>query len=285
MRRLLLLGAGGMFGRDAAPAFEAAGFPVAGGDLPAVDIASPESLARFLDAHPADVVVNAAAYTDVDGAESRVDEASRANAAGAGAVARACSERGLFLVHLSTDHVFPGDRPHGYSPGDPPGPAVNAYGRTKLEGERAVAAAMPPGRFLVCRTQWLYGRTGRSFPDAILRLSAARGELRVVDDQWGAPTYTDDLAGQIVALLRAGAAGIAHAVNGGGPVTRFRFAEALVKAAGLACRVVPCATAEFPRPAARPRHGWLRQGLPTLPVRSWEVAMCDYLRATGRAAA
>lgn len=278
MTRLALLGARGMFGRDAEAVFRAAGYEVAGADLPEVDIADRPSLERFFRAHRPEAVVNAAAYTDVDGAETACAAAHRANAEGPAVLAAACAAHGARLVHLSTDYVFPGDRPEGYAPADPPGPPVSAYGRSKLAGEEAVRAGLPAGAWLICRTQWLYGTTGKSFPDTILRLAAQRDELRVVDDQWGVPTWTRELARQVAHLLSEGASGVRHTVNGGGPITWFAFASAVVREAGLPCRVVPCTTEEFPRPARRPRHGWLRdpgagEGQP------WQEGLREYLLA------
>jgi len=244
-----------------------------------VDITDPPGLLDFLSAAPVDAVVNAAAFTDVDGAESRREEAFRVNAAGAGNVARACARLGLPLVHLSTDYVFPGDRPEGYGPEDTTGPAVNAYGESKLAGERAVLQHLPPDRFLIVRTQWLYGRHGRNFVDTILRLAGERESIRVVADQWGAPTWTVSLARRVEGLLRSGARGAVHAVGAGGPVTWFDFAREIVRLAGLSCRVEPCRTEEFPRPARRPRHAWLRQAGPA-EGEPWAEDLRRYIGAT-----
>lgn len=277
--RIVFLGSEGMFGRDAVPLLAEAGHSVLAGDLPRVDITDPPGLLEFLSAAPADAVVNAAAFTDVDGAESRREEAFRVNAAGAGNVARACARLGLPLVHLSTDYVFPGDRPDGYGPEDPTGPAVNAYGESKLAGERAVLQHLPPDRFLIVRTQWLYGRHGRNFVDTILRLAGERESIRVVADQWGAPTWTVSLARRVEGLLRSGARGAAHAVGAGGPITWFDFARETVRLAGLSCRVEPCRTEEFPRPARRPCHAWLRQTGPA-EGKPWAEDLREYIGAT-----
>ena len=277
MTRIAFLGARGMLGRDAAPLFEGAGHDVARGDLPEVDITSASSLAAFLDAHPSDIVLNAAAYTDVDGAESHGEEALRINGEGARTVAEACRERGAFLVQISTDYVFPGKKPEGYLPGDPTGPAINSYGKSKLAGEEAVRAVLPPDRVLICRTQWLYGRHGKNFVDTIRSLAASLPSLRVVDDQWGVPTHTHELARQILWCIKTGRSGAVHAVGGGGPVTWFRFAKEIAAIAGLACTVSPCTSADFPRPAPRPAHAWLKTvGAP--PALPWKESLRDYLR-------
>lgn len=274
--RLIFLGANGMLGRDAVPLFEAAGHQVAKADLPEVDITSATSLAAFLDAHPCDIVLNAAAYTDVDGAESHGEEALRVNGHGAGVVAEACRERGAFLIQISTDYVFPGEKAAGYMPGDPTGPAINSYGQSKLAGEEAVRAVLPPDRVLICRTQWLYGRHGKNFVDTIRSLAASLPSLRVVDDQWGVPTHTHELARQILWCIQAGRSGAIHTVGGRGPVTWYRFAREIATLSGFACTVSPCTSADFPRPAKRPQHAWLKtDGTP--PARPWKESLREYL--------
>ncbi len=278
--RLLLLGASGMFGSDAAAVFREAGYEVLGADLPEVDITRPSSLADFLDAHPCDLVLNAAAYTNVDGAEDHREEAFRINAFGAEVVARACRDRNLALAHISTDYVFPGAREAGYVPSDPPGPPVNAYGASKLAGEEAIRAVLPEDRLLICRTQWLYGRHGKNFVDTIRGLAASRASLSVVNDQWGVPTHTAELARQIARLLTLGARGVAHTVGGGGPITWFTFAREIVALAGLPCEVLPCSSEAFPRPAKRPRHAWLRSGVPA-DAGPWKDSLLSYLRESG----
>lgn len=278
MIKLAFLGDRGMFGRDALPVLEAAGFEVAGADLPEVDISEPDSIGAFFRRAAPQVVLNAAAFTDVDGAEEKESEAFRANAAGPEVLARACARAKALLVHISTDYVFPGDRPEGYLPDDPPGPALGVYGRSKLAGEEAIIAVLPQEDYLICRTQWLYGTTGKSFPDTILKLAAARKSLRVVNDQWGAPTWTRELARQIASLIQGGARGVRHTVNGGGPVTWCTFAKQIVAEAGLDCVVEPCATEEFPRPARRPAYAWLRDD-DTANAQPWQEGLREYLAA------
>jgi dTDP-4-dehydrorhamnose reductase len=276
---LILLGANGMFGRDAVPVLEAAGFEVQPADLPEVDIADRASLERFLDAHSAHVVLNAAAYTDVDGAETHKERALLVNREGARNVAEACRDRSMRMVHISSDYVFPGTNPEGYLPSHPAGPAVNAYGESKLEGERAIAASLPEDRYLICRTQWLYGRHGKNFVDTIAGLARSREDISVVDDQWGVPTHAVNLAEQIAALVSAGASGYAHTVGGGGPVTWFQEAAEIVRILGLSCRVNPCGSEAFSRPAKRPCHAWLRNAeVPAETVRPWKEALGFYLQ-------
>lgn len=273
--RLILLGANGMFGRDASGFFRRRGHQVIPADLPEVDITDAPSLQAWIGNHPADLVVNAAAYTDVDGAETHREEAFRVNAEGAGNAARACLELKLPLVHISTDYVFPGDNSGGYRPEDAPGPAVNVYGKSKLAGERLVESVLPEELRLVCRTQWLYGRHGKNFVDTIAALARERDSLRIVNDQWGVPTHTLELARQMTGLLESGARGTAHTVGGAGPVTWYRVGCEIVKTLGSPCRVEPCASQDFVRPAPRPRHAWL--AAPEGVGESWTVTLTAYL--------
>lgn len=273
-----------MFGADALQLFCEAGFDAVGADLPEADITSERSLAGWMDRIRPAVVVNAAAYTQVDQAESEPGEAFRINAAGAGMVAAAAGSAGALLVHLSTDYVFPGECEAGYLPGDEPGPSASVYGASKLEGERAVRDALPAENLLLCRTQWLYGTRAPNFVETILSLASSRSEIRVVDDQWGVPTRAVELAGQIAALIKAESRGIYHTVGGGGPITWHTFASAIVEMSGLPCRVERCTTQEYPRPARRPRFAWLRsEGVPTQAVRPWRESLREHLsmRPTG----
>jgi dTDP-4-dehydrorhamnose reductase len=276
--RVCLLGNRGMFGTDARPVFEAEGFDLSGGDLPEVDLADRASLARFMEGKTCDVVVNAAAFTNVDGAECQRMEAFRVNAQGVRTLAEACRERGVTLVHLSTDYVFPGCRKEGYRPFDATGPAINAYGESKLAGERAVAETLPPDQYLTCRTQWLYGSTGRNFVETVLKVAGVRGSLKVVNDQWGVPTRTTELARQICALLKQKARGYAHTVGGGGPITWYDFAREIVALSATPCEVEPCTSEEFPRPARRPSYAWLvNTNVPGEAVRDWRESLEEFL--------
>jgi len=275
--RLHLLGARGMFGSHALRAWRARGWDVRGADLPEVDITSPASVDGFFRRERSETVVNAAAFTDVDGAESREEEALRVNGEAVALLARAAREYGAFLVHISTDYVFPGDRSEGYEESHPPGPAVNAYGRSKLAGERALEEVLSPERVLLARTQWLYGPGGKNFVDTIAALALSGRDLQVVDDQWGVPTHVGDLADQLAWCLEEGVTGTVHAVGGGGPVTWHTVAAAITEALGRPAPR-PCDSDAFPRPAPRPRHGWLRnRRIPSPPVRHWRESLERHL--------
>ncbi len=279
--RWLVIGANGMLGHDLMEVIAAAGHEVVGMDLPEIDITSPDSVAAALDASRPDVVVNAAAYTAVDAAEEHEDVALAVNGVGPGVLATAVSERpGVRLVHISTDYVFPGDARTPYDEDADPAPR-SAYGRTKLAGERAVGGTLPDRGFIV-RTAWLYGEHGANFVRTMLTLEASKPEIAVVDDQRGQPTWSRDLAGQIVALVDSGApAGIYHGTSSG-ETTWFGLTREIYELIGAdPDRVSPTTTDAFPRPAPRPAYsvlghqGWAAVGLS--PIRDWREALAEAL--------
>ena len=223
-----------------------------------------------------DVIINTAAYTKVDDAEEHEDLAYAVNATGAANLATAAGETGATLVQLSTDYVFDGTATSPY-PEDTLLNPVSAYGRTKAEGER-LAQELNPGRTHIVRTAWLYGQHGPNFARTMLRLATERDELSVVSDQVGQPTWTLDLARQIVALLDADApTGIYHGTNAG-EASWYDFARAIFSAAGLnPDRVTPTDSSQFVRPAPRPAYSvlghraWEAIGL--APMRDWREAL------------
>ena len=228
---------------------------------------------------PGDVVVNCAAYTDVDGAEADERAAFAVNAAGPGHVAAACARAGARLIHLSTDYVFSGDfggaPPHPYEVGDATGP-LSVYGRTKLAGEDAVLAAAPDAA--VVRTAWVYTGARRDFVAIMAGLAAGGEPVQVVDDQVGSPTYVGDLVEALLELVDTPpAARLLNAANTGA-VSRYEQARAVFTAVGAdPDRVRPVSSAEMPRPAARPSYSALsgaesaRAGL--APLRDWRTAL------------
>lgn len=223
-----------------------------------------------------DVVINAAAYTKVDDAETHEDEAFAINATGVENLALAAKHHGARLVTVSTDYVFDGNSRTPYEENTPYDP-INAYGRSKAAGERLARAAHPDGTFVV-RTAWLYGEHGPNFAATMLRLAQTHETVTVVDDQIGQPTWTRDLAQQIRALLDAEApAGIYHGTNSG-QASWFDFAQAVFETGGLdPARVLPTTSAEFIRPAPRPTYSvlgheaWCHVGLQ--PMRDWREAL------------
>lgn len=280
-QRWLVVGANGMLGQDLMSVVADAGHEVTGMDLPDIDITSPDSVRAALKALDPDVVVNAAAYTAVDAAEENEALAQRINGVGPQVLAEAIAERDRgILVHISTDYVFDGAATSPYAEDAVPGPA-SAYGRTKLAGEVAVRAGLPDRSYVV-RTAWLYGAHGGNFVATMLGLEASRPEVSVVDDQRGQPTWTKDLARQIVALVGSGAeAGIYHGTSSG-ETTWFGLTREIYRLIGADPeRVRPTTTEAFPRPAPRPAFSvlghdkWQAAGL--APIRPWDEALAEAL--------
>jgi dTDP-4-dehydrorhamnose reductase len=266
-----------MLGRDVASAATAAGHELtifAHAELDIGDGGAVEAAVR--EARP-DAVLNCAAWTDVDGAETRVEEAFAVNGPGAGNVARAAAAAGARIVHVSTDYVFSGEKRTPYLESDPTGPR-SQYGRGKLAGELAVAEAAP-GAHTIVRSSWLFGSGGRCFPATILRAGAERDQLTVVDDQVGCPTFTGHLASALLALAEDPIEGIVH-VAGGGECSWYDFAREIVAQTGLGCEVMAGKTADLDRPAPRPAYSVLgteRAATPRLP--DWHQGLQAFLAA------
>jgi dTDP-4-dehydrorhamnose reductase len=252
-------------------------------DYPEIDITQPQAVRELIAAVKPRAVVNCAAYTNVDKAESDEEAAYRVNALGPKHLAQACGDLDIELVHISTDYVFSGDpiiengAPRQYIEEDVCAPAT-AYGRTKLAGERFVQGGC--GKWYILRTAWLYG-DGGNFVRTMLRLAETSDMLRVVDDQIGSPTSTADLAEAIPALIGSGAYGLYHATCEG-RCSWYEFAKKIFALRGRDMRVVPVTSAEYPRPAPRPKWSVLenahlkRAGWNTF--RPWEDALEEYLR-------
>lgn len=274
MTRFLVTGAGGMLGQDLLAALD--GREVTSLTRSDLDVTDLDAVRAAVAGH--DVVINAAAYTKVDDAESDEEAAFAVNATAAGHLATATAEAGAILVQVSTDYVFDGTATTPYAEDTPLAP-VSAYGRTKAEGERLIARENP-GRSYLVRTAWLYGAGGPNFAATMLKLAAQRDQLAVVDDQVGQPTWTLDLAKKIVELVDAGAPfGTYHGTNSG-QGSWFDFARAVFAGAGLDPeRVLPTDSSSFQRPAPRPAYSvlghdaWRAAGL--APMRDWRDALGD----------
>jgi dTDP-4-dehydrorhamnose reductase len=285
--RLLLLGSEGMLGQALVSAL-APGFAVHAATWRTLDITDEAALARAFGRLGPAVAVNCAAFTDVDGCESRREEAFAVNARGAGNAARAAAAAGVFFVQISTDYVFDGSGSGPRRPGDPVGP-INAYGESKLAGEVEVRAAGPS--HLILRTAWLFGPGGRNFVATMLALGREKRELAVVDDQRGSPTYTRDLAGGIARLLAPLAGGSAaallgtHHLTNSGNCTWCGFARAIFARAGISMAVTPVTSDRFPRPARRPMNSVLDCSSTAAALGAalpgWEDALSRYLAETG----
>lgn len=275
MPRTLILGGRGQLGRDLERLF-AKKSEVTSVDLPEVDIAAEGCVSHLASDIRPDVVLNAAAYTDVEKAEDDEAAAFRANETGARYAAQAAKAVDAPIVFYSTDYVFGGVQTRPYIEADDVAP-IGVYARSKLAGERATMEENP--RHLILRTAWLYGPGGNNFVEKIIRLARTHPEIKVVEDEIGAPAYTEDLAEATLTLLKRGACGIYHVTNAG-TCTRYEFAQEILKLAGIDTPIAPCASSEFPTKAERPLYSVLAteklQETAGYTPRHWKDALADY---------
>ncbi|MCF7838636.1 MAG: dTDP-4-dehydrorhamnose reductase [Candidatus Marinimicrobia bacterium] len=279
--KIILIGARGMLGTDLLAMSQAAGLDCLGLDLPEVDITSAASL-RAAMPRACDWVINCAAYTDVDGAESHPQQAMAINCEGPRLLARWCRQQQARLLHVSTDYVFAGDRPHPYGETHLPRP-LGQYGASKWAGEQALAAE--GAAHLIVRTQSLFGRHGKNFVRTIAeRLRSAPTEpLRVVNDQFSAPTYTRHLAEALLRLLPLERTGVVH-VAATGSCSWFEFARAIAQSLDAATPIEPVPAATYARPARRPAFSvldtWRYQLWTGCRLPDWRAGLTAYLQET-----
>jgi len=264
-QKTILFGAHGMLGHALQEVFPHAKF--VGHRI--IDITDEDAIMKHMKReHPA-IVINAAAYTDVDGCEDNRVHAFAVNGNGPGYIAKACTEVDAILVHFSTDYIFDGTKTE-YREDDRPNP-INAYGESKLLGEGSIAKNME--NYRIIRTSWMYGSHGKNFVDTILTLSRQIPVVRVVNDQVGKPTYTVDLANKVPAIISCDP-GVYHITNDG-QCSWYEFASAFIPNA------IPCSTDEFPRKAKRPAYSVLAN-TKTLPLRHWKEAVKEYISNKGK---
>jgi dTDP-4-dehydrorhamnose reductase len=273
--KTLVTGAGGQLGLELAEVLPGRGHEVVALDRAGLDVGDPASVERALEEHAPDLVVNAAAYTNVDACETETDLAYRVNALGPRNLAQLCGGRGCELLHVSTNYVFGGGARRPYEPFDLADP-ISAYGRTKLAGEEYVRQLT--NRWYVVRTAGVYGR-GHNFVRTMLRVAAERDTLKVKDDEYVSPTYALDLAVAIAETIEAGEYGLYHLTNSGS-CSWYEFTREILTLAGIDVELVPIPGSEYPLPAARPANGVLSN--PDRPaLRHWREALEDYLRREG----
>jgi dTDP-4-dehydrorhamnose reductase len=273
-----------MLGRAVAGTAERLGHDVVALPRAELDVTDAANVARIVAAAAPRAIVNCAGWTGVDGAERNEAAALRVNGDGAGNVARAAAEIRARVVHVSTDYVFDGSKRAPWSESDPVGP-LQAYGRTKLAGERAVAEGNP--EHAIVRAAWLFGAGGSNFADTMLGLFAERDEVEVVADQAGHPTWTGHLAPALVELAeRGGDVGVFHA-TGPGHCTWYEFAVEIAHRAGADARIVPTTSERFARAARRPAYSVLgTERHPGVVLPPWQEGLAAYLdERTGRIAA
>jgi dTDP-4-dehydrorhamnose reductase len=281
--RLLVTGAAGMLGHDVCRLASDAGHEPLAVDLPELDITDATAVGAFFAERRPQAVLNCAAWTDVDGAETQREQAHAVNAVGAGNLARAAVDIEVPLLHISTDYVFDGEAPldarglrRPYVESDPTGPR-SVYGQSKLEGEQQVLAAS--ARHTVVRTAWLYGLHGRNFVDTMLRLAQEREAVEVVDDQVGSPTWSGHLAPALLGLLEREVSGLVH-LTGAGAVSWNGFAQEIFRQAERDCRANPISSEQMARAAARPAWSVLEsERRDVLPMPDWRDGLAGYLAA------
>ena len=279
--KILILGYKGMLGSDLLlrliPFHE-----VNGKDVEDFDIASRASCEEVISEDNPDVVINAAAYTDVDGCESKREQCFAVNAEGVKNIALVCKERGIKIVHFSTDYVFNGGKGTPYREGDACNP-INVYGHSKLAGEQYLQQISD--NFLLIRSAWLYGRNGKNFVNTIIEKAKTEKTLKVVDDQVGSPTFTWDLAGAVQLLVEGQYSGIFH-ITSRGSCNWYEFTLKILKTAGVTdVTVKPIKSDVLARPASRPHYSVLgcRKFIETTgkTMRYWQVSLDDYIGKMG----
>jgi len=269
--KCLILGAKGMLGTELSFVFR--DYHPTLWDQADLDLTIESDVEKKIGKLKPQLIINSAAYTNVDEAESNQELAEKVNGEAVGYLARVAQELNAVLIHYSTDYVFEGKKEKGYQEDDQTDP-INAYGRSKLIGEKAIQNYCK--NYYLIRTSWLYGRSGNNFVETMIRLGKEKKEVKVVNDQFGKPTYAVDLARRTLNLVENKKEyGIYHITNEG--VTSWSgFAEEIFKQFGLAVKVIPVATSEFPRPAKRPKFSSLINTKLT-PSRHWKEALADYL--------
>ena len=272
--KVVVTGAGGMLGSDVARVAAAQGHQVAAFDHDELDVTNPASVERVIGRERPGAVLNCAAWTNVDGAEASEKEAEIVNGEGAHFVASAAAEAGAKVLYVSTDYVFDGSKRGPYTESDEPNP-INAYGRTKLAGERATALATK--RSFIVRSSWLFGPQGNNFVETMLRLGQGGGPVVVVHDQVGCPTYTGHLAVGLVRLIDSEAFGIHH-MAGQGSCSWYEFAMEIFRQSEVVTRVMASSSDMMARPATRPANSVLGSGRES-PIRlpEWQRGLADYL--------
>jgi dTDP-4-dehydrorhamnose reductase len=282
--KVLVLGAGGQLGTELVRACAGAGDEVQGATRADVDISDGGRLREVVRALQPGMVFNAAAYTAVDRAEAEIERAELINGRAVGRLAQVCRDLVVPLVHFSTDYVFDGTADEPISEDATPAP-ISAYGRSKLHGEVALLGSGADA-YLV-RSSWIYGLEGTNFVKTVLRVSRENGEMLVVDDQRGSPTWARDLAVASRRLVEAGPPGVYHLTNSG-DCSWWEFARAIVELAGVDAEIRPITTADYTTAAPRPAYSvlanqrWQKLGEP--PLRHWKEALAEFAGLLGASA-
>ena len=285
MRRILVIGAKGMLGRDLVKVLYSTFHPnkhsnwdILEWDVDEIDIREEKRTVGKIESFRPEIIINVAAYTDVDGCELNEENAFAVNAEGMKHVALGALQCHAKVVYLSTDYIFDGKKKEPYLENDPPNP-LNVYGRSKLKGEQYVQELMQDA--LIVRTEWLYGRYGKNFVTSILRQAREKKVLSIVNDQIGSPTYTADVSEAISVLLQSDARGVFHVANSD-LCTWYTFGQAILKLSGMErVKVIPISSKELGRPAIRPAYSVFNcqklKQVTGMTLRPWSEALRDFL--------
>lgn len=279
MKKVLIIGAKGMLGKELVKVFSAQkNYEIIGTDLQDFDITKKDQVFENVKKIGPQIVINAAAFTKVDDCEKEKEICMKVNGKAVRFIAQVCKKIDAILVHYSTDYIFSGEKKEGYQEEEKNFQPINVYGQSKLLGEHGLLKNTD--RFYLIRTAWLYGKNGKNFVDTMLELAKKMPEIKVVNDQTGSPTYAVDLAKRTRELLESNYPfGIYHITNDGA-VTWYEFAKKIFEIAKINVKVIPVTSNEFPRPAKRPKHSVLvNTKLPS--SRKWNIALKEYLQSKG----
>lgn len=280
MYKILVTGARGQLGQDLMKEITARGMEAIGVDVQEMDITSADQVSQVISAAQPDAVIHCAAWTAVDAAEDHEEECRKVNAEGTENIARICGELGCKMLYLSTDYIFDGKGERPWEPDDQVTTPLNIYGQTKYEGELAVRKYV--NNFFIVRIAWVFGPNGKNFVRTMLQLAKSRDSLTVVNDQFGTPTYTPDLARLLTDMIQTDKYGIYHATNEGGYISWYDFAKEIFAQANVEVQVAPVDSAAFAAKARRPENSrlskqkLLTEGFELLP--DWRDALGRFLK-------
>ena len=270
MQKILVTGANGMLGSDLCPSLEKEGYEVIKTDIDSLDITNFENSKKIITKFSPNIIIHCAAYTNVDKAQEDIDTARKINFEGTQNLAKICANLSIKIIYISTDYVFDGNKNSPYKTDDKTKP-INNYGLTKLEGENAVKKYCK--NYIIARTSWLYGIHGKNFVETMLSLSD-KENLKVVNDQTGCPTWTQDLSVALIKLIKKNKNGIFHTCSSG-QTTWYNFAKEIFKLSDLEVNLSPCTTDDFKSPAKRPKYSVMDNDDI---ISDWKIGLNRYLQ-------
>lgn len=270
MTKILVTGAKGMLGSDLCPILEKEKYEVIKTDIDNLDITDFKNTQKTLLKYKPNIIIHCAGYTDVDKAQENIDIARKINFEGTQNLAKICADLDIKIIYISTDYVFDGKKNSPYKIYDKPNP-INNYGLTKLEGENAIKKYCK--NYIIARTSWLYGIYGKNFVETMLNLSN-KENIKVVNDQIGCPTWTQDLSNALIKLIKENKKGIFHTCSSG-QTTWYNFAKEIFKLSDLKVNLSPCTTEEYKSPAERPKYSVMDNNYI---ISDWKIGLSRYLK-------